>query len=245
MISKKDWEVAYQRMVEEGRSRLGSPPTFDEVEALTRGELSDEGAERVREILSFYPEMLAVLTEPLPIGATGVLTKSELAADLAKIRAQTFLSEPLPFPEKTRPTRWLAIAAGIAIALTLGMIAIRSWTTTEPRALMTQVLYPEEPRRGPTSSTAVRLSKSADYMLQPVYSSERSYREYRLELLDLRVTPPAPVWERRDVARQPDGTYPIRLSTEALEPGLYRLVLYGVNVRAERLAEYTLRVSTK
>ena len=60
--------------------------------------------------------------------------------------------------------------------------------------------------------------------------------------LDLATAPPRRVWLREKVVQQPDGSFPVRLSTDDLDPGLYRLVLYGADGTVEYLAEYTIRL---
>jgi len=249
MISKQDWDAVYRRQLADGRKRLGPPPTFDEVEALSRGQLPDDEAERIRELLSYYPDLLRVLTEPFPDADDGVLTSDELKTDLARIRerVRTASPEPIVFP-RNEPRRAFALAAGVIIVIALG--GLFAWRlASHPRAVVAQVLYPERGRgisaRGVPSETPARLSKDTDYLLQPVFDSPRQYREYRLELLDLGTTPPRRVWLRDNVAQTQDGTYPTRLSTRELDPGLYRLVLYGIDGTSDYLTDYTIRVTAK
>jgi hypothetical protein len=118
--------------------------------------------------------------------------------------------------------------------------------TSHRHEVVTQVLYPSRDRgistRGAPSGTPFGLSKGTDYLLEPVFDSPRAYREYRLELLDLTATPPHRVWTRENVSRKPDSTYPILVSTDDLDPGLYRLVLYGVDGTVDYLADYAIRI---
>jgi hypothetical protein len=52
------------------------------------------------------------------------------------------------------------------------------------------------------------------------------------------------IWSRNHIRRESDGSYPVELSTEHLAPGLYELVLYGVDGgAADRMAVYTIRLS--
>lgn len=247
MITKEQWDAIYREEIADGQKRLGPPPTFEEVEALSRGELSDAEAQRVRELLSYYPDLLRVFTEPLPANAEGVLTDEELASDLSRIRSRLRDGQVSVRKTARKDPAWrmLAIAAGVVIAVTLGSIGV--WRkTTQQRPLLTVFVYPEASRgidaRGLPGVTPARISTNADYVLNPVFESRRQYREYRIELLDLTTEPPKRLWLRDHVARQPDSTYPVRLSTKDLEPGLYRLVLYGVDEAVEELAEYTLRL---
>jgi hypothetical protein len=250
MIRKEDWDTVYRRQLADGQKRLGPPPTFEEVEALSSGRLPEEEAERLRELLSYYPDLLRVLTEPFPDSGDGVLSDDEIKADLDKIRERirSTAPPPLAFPQKESPQRAFPLAAGIIIAIALAGVGV--WRmTSHPRGVVTQVLYPARDRgigaRGVPSATPAHLSKDIDYLLEPVYDSPRAYREYRLELLDLGTTPPRRVWLRENVTQQRDGTYPVRLSTDKLDPGLYRLVLYGVDGTVDDLADYTIRLKAK
>jgi hypothetical protein len=246
MINKEEWDAAYGVLIAEGRERLGAPPTFEEVEALSRGQLQEPDAERVRALLAHYPDLLRVLSEPFPETATGVLTDEQLAGDIAAIRArvQRPATSPAEFRRKRLTPRAYAIAAGIVIAIGIGSIAVRRMTH-EPRAMATIVLFPDGLRGGSINpgvpaQAPVQLSTASDYTLKPAFSFRGGYDEYSLELLDLRSTPPRRVWLREHISRQPDDTYPVPLATDDLEPGLYRLVLYGSD---QPLAEYTLRLS--
>jgi hypothetical protein len=247
MISREEWETVYRDLIADGQ-KLGPPPTFEEVEALSEGRLQEPEAERVRELLSAYPDLLRVVTEPFDLNAEGVLTEGEIAAGLAKIRERVRPepAPPLPFEQPRRSPRVFAIAAGVIIAVAIGAIAVRQ-LTNEPRGEVAQVLYPDATRggvhRGVPNGAPVRLSTDTDYTLQPAFESRRHYGEYQLELLDLASEPPRRVWLRENVARQPDGTYPVRLATDDLEPGLYRLVLFGVGETRDSLAEYTIRLA--
>jgi len=249
MIRKEDWDAVYRDQIANGQKRLGPPPTFEQVEALSRGQLPEEESEGIRELLSYYPDMMRILTEPFPAADEGGLTDQELRTDLAKILEHVRDSAPpLVFAQNQTSRRWFAIAAGVVVTIALGSIAV--WrVASHPRAVLTQVLYPERTRGasapGTSSATPAHLSKDADYVLEPVFDSPRDYREYRIELLDLATTPPRRVWLRNNVAQKRDSTYPVHLSMDNLDPGLYRLVLYGVDGTVDYLADYTIRIRAK
>ena len=246
MISKNDWEAATRELIAKGRENVGPPPTFEQVEALSRGELPDEEAERVREVLSHYPDMLRILAEPFPTDAEGVLTEEQLAADLAKIRSRITRTPPAPttLSQRRSSPRVMALAAGIAIAFAIGSLAI--WRlTSEPRATQTKVIFADGVRggtRGGLEQAPAQLSTATDYKLQLVLRARGQAPESRIEFFDISAETPRHLWTREHLQQQTDGTYPVDLPTGDLEPGLYRLELFEVGTN-ESLATYTFRLS--
>lgn len=242
MITRAEWDAIYREQLAAGRQRV-EPPTFEEVDALSRGELELEEADRVRESLSYYPELLHAIVEPFPESGDGVLTDDEIAADLAKIRAATSRVVPLRPPRRRRDV--LAVAASLVIAIALGAFGIWHFTSVS-RAVVILVIYPEASRgagpRGLPEVTPVTISRSSDYVLRAAFESPKPYADYRFDLLDLSTQPPHRLWSRDHLQREPDATFPIRVSTRRLSPGFYRLVLYGIDGSAEEVASYTLRV---
>lgn len=246
MIGKNEWEAATRELIAKGRADAGPPPTFEQVEALSRGELSDEEAERVREVLSHYPDMLRILTEPFPTDAEGVLTEEELAADLASIRSRIGRApaKPIPFPPRQSSARVFAFAAGFIVAIAIGSLAIWRFTS-EPRSSQTKVIFADGIRggtRGPLDQAPAQLFTTTDYNLQLVFRARGQTPEARLGLFDISAEAPKHVWSREQIQQQADGTYPVDLPTGDLEPGLYRLELFDLGTN-EPLATYTFRLS--
>lgn len=240
-MNTREWQDARQDLLEEGRRRVGPPPDVEKVEAFLRGDLPEEEAQRVREVLAYYPELVRVMmTEDSSSDAT--LTDAQREADVASMRQRLGLSSVVAaaIPHRRERSRMFALAAGIIIAVAIGSIALMRWSS-EPRPTTTKVLIAdiEKGTRGSSSNSAVVLDSGSDYLLKPLYSPPRANREYRLELLDLNATPHRSVWQQK-VEPELDGSFPARLSTEDLEPGHYLLVLYGVDEETERLATYSL-----
>lgn len=234
MISESEWPKAYRDGLESAQKRVGPPPTDDEIEQLRRGDLPQDEADRVRERLSYYPNLARAIAMPFPEENT-TLTQQELEADVAALRKK--------LPAHSAPSRALPIAA--AILLTVAIAGIAIWVTRrgEPRGSEPRILYADG-YRGTGRQTPIQLSTATDYLLQPVFRPERPYPEYRLDLLQTAAPSPRLIWSFQGVHRQADGTYPVHLSTARLTPGLYELVLYGVGgPEADRLAVYTMRVS--
>jgi hypothetical protein len=66
MTNKSEWQEANRRLNEDGRRKLGDPPTAEEMLAYSRGELSDGEAERIRELLVAYPELARMYAAAVP-----------------------------------------------------------------------------------------------------------------------------------------------------------------------------------
>ena len=247
MISKKEWEQATRELIAKGRARVGPPPDFEEVEALSRGELSETEAERVRERLSYYPDMLAILAEPFPERADGVLTDEQLAADLAKLRQQirSLPARPMVASRRSRVSpRALVLAAGIMIAFAIGSVAVRR-LISEPRPLMTKMLFADGLRggtRGASGQPPIRLSIKYDYDLRLAVGPREGSDVYQVEFHDVSGDEPRRLWTREHVQRENDFV-PVSLTTDGLEPGIYRFVLH--TSKAENVAEYTIRLSSR
>jgi hypothetical protein len=84
MITKEDWRAVSRQIMKEGRERI-PPPTADQIVALMDGALTEPEAERVRDALSYYPELMRAMLEPFPNDDDPVLTPAQLAEDWAKI----------------------------------------------------------------------------------------------------------------------------------------------------------------
>jgi hypothetical protein len=230
MTSKSDWKDAYQDLLAEGRKQV-EPPAVEDVEKLYRKELTEEDAERVRAQLVYYPDMAKAMTD------------EQLDADLAAI-------DPLPFRKRPFGSPAVAIAASVVLVLALGGLYLKLRPDAPPRSVRIQVLDPDGQKGGSSGTSGapaqppIQLSTSADYVLKPLFRPQRAYRDYRLELLALDTVPPRSVWSRDGVHREPDGSFPAQLATAEIAPGLYELVLYGVDdSESQRLATYTIRFS--
>ncbi|HYO12484.1 MAG TPA: hypothetical protein VE685_04725 [Thermoanaerobaculia bacterium] len=162
MTSKSDWEAAYRELLEEGRQRLGEPPSVEDLLAFSRGRLPEAEAARVREFLSYNPEMARALLEPLPFpeeirpGDPAFLSEEELEQDRQAIQAG--LAQPVDagsaVPENTRPRRRTAelgdrrslqrwrrstVAAALLAAVLGGSLV---WTQSEVQRLRRELETP-------------------------------------------------------------------------------------------------------
>src|SRR5260221_2678691 len=243
MISKSEWQRAFRDSLEDEQQRVGPPPSDEQLEALQRGALSDHEADRVREQLSYYPGLARAMATPFPEDGDAQ-PPEEAQADQAELRwrVRALPAPPVAFPHRRTLTPVLSAAAAIIVIVAIaGTVA---WLTTrgEARRTVTRVLYADG-HRGAGAQTPIQLSTAIDYVLKPVFRPTRSYREYRLDLVQADTTPPRIVWSHSGMHRESDGSYPVMIYTKDLAPGRYELALFGVDAsESDRLSSYTVRV---
>lgn len=248
MIGKDDWHAAAEELMARERERLGGPPTPEEVVAYSRGELSDEQAERVRALLVHYPQLTDVLTEPPPVD-DGVLTDEEVAQDWAKLRAR-LASAPAPIvahPLFTM-THVLAIAASLAIVF-VALLFVQSRRNQvrliseldEPGLGQRHIVMPIIGRRGVSLPRPYPLpSDEKLYWIAPALLGEPHHAVYGLDIFDVRVSPPRRIWSNRNLAVKPSDEFEVAIPRTLLDPGIYRLDVYG---DGHPLGQYLVSVS--
>jgi hypothetical protein len=245
MITKSDWQDAYREILEDGRERI-DPPSAEKIEELLEGKLPDEEAERVRESLAYYPELLRVMTEPVPADPSTVVTDEEVAGGLARLRQRIERESGPSRIRRRRPPfrRILMPAAAVVIVLAGGILAYRRTHRFDGAPVL---LSADGELAGPSAGgqTPHQLSTETDYLLEPAFLPDRKFADYKLELFDLSGDAPRVVESWTDVRQERDGSFPIPLSTKGFTEGRYRLVLYGVDDKPVRLATYTIRLSRR
>jgi hypothetical protein len=244
MITKSDWQEAYGEILDDGRRRI-EPPSPEKIEELMEGKLPDEEAERVREALGYYPELLRVMTEPVPADPSSLVTDEEVAAGVARLRQRIQLeSEPVRIRPRRPFPRILIPAAAVVILLTGGILVYQRMHRFEGTPVL---LSADGELAAPSAGgqTPHQLSTETDYLLQPAFLPDRQYAQYNLELLDLSGDAPPVVESWTDVRQDRDGSFPVPLSTKGFAEGRYLLVLYGLDEKPVRLATYTIRLSRR
>jgi hypothetical protein len=255
MTSSSELQAIRQKMIEEGRATLGEPPTGEEMLAYTRGELSPDEEERVRELLVCYPELARTLTEAFPEpaepGDPDYLPDEELArhwASLQKRAHRPVTPEPAGQVVPFRRPLWTALAAALALVFAASFFyeyaKVRQLTAERgrPVAVASQEpvqLYPDTSRGGATPPTILAPEGQPSVLLVPMnYGQE--FPRYRLELLD---SAKQPVW-KTDLAHHPDqDAFTVTIPAAFLKRGRYRLVVSGLDgARVEEQASYGLSV---
>jgi hypothetical protein len=234
MIRKADWQDALDGMTAEDRRRLGPPPAAEEVAAYMNGTLAAEEEARVRELLVAYPELARTLTMPFPEDDEPL---PELDHHWAEFQARV----APPRAEGGRVLQFWRAAAALAAALAVvfGALFLRAQSRLdEPRAAWQIAVLEMDGHRGPAGPATVIRPAGESLMLVVPLIGTSPYREYRLALTSGERT----LW-RSDTLRRDDETtsFSIDVPSSFLEPGRYRVELYGVDgEREEKLGTYSL-----
>jgi len=245
MITKPDWQIVHDQLTEDGRRRVGPPPTAEELLAYSRGELPAEEEARMREKLVFYPELAGTLTVPFPMegaepGDPDYLSDSEFEEHFAAMRKKMGLKEKES--EGGRVVQFWPVATALAAAVAI-VFGVLLWQTRarldEPHAGPTHLLY-SDAHRGP-SGAPTPIDVKGDAVLIVPEGAPREYRAFRLELID--VAAHRTLWSHSSPAPGPYEALAIHVPQSFLKPGDYRVVVFGfTGDREEQVATYSLRV---
>ena len=245
MTTKSEWQIANRQLRADQRKRLGAPPEAEELLAYSRGELSEEEEAHVREWIAADPELARAQFEPFPTegaapGDPDYLSDAEYATQFAAMQKR----RPHPAKEDGRVVQFWRSAAAIAatVAVALGVLLWQAKErVSEPRIVWEQqVLFPDG-RRGPGQDAAVIAPQGESVLLAIPLIGQRDYQRYRLELIageSGRV-----IWRSAPIAPPDDETFSIVVPRRFLDPGPYKIAVYGVTgATEERLATYSLLV---
>jgi hypothetical protein len=179
MVNRGEWEAAYRDVLERGRERAGDPPTPEELVAWSRGKLPENEAERIRELLAYYPDLAQALAEgdAAADDEPPILTREHLATDwelLQERMSPTVRPHVAAAASSTMSSDrriWL-IAALIPTFLFAGLwvqsrLTIRTLQQqlVQPRTNLERVVLLENMTRGGSAATPVKLQDSTGYVL--------------------------------------------------------------------------------
>jgi hypothetical protein len=236
MITKSELHDAHRRMLDEKRAQLGDPPTAKEMLAYSRGELSPDDEERIRELLASYPELARTLTEPFPTdepkpGEPGYVSDDQLKQRW--IALEKHLYAP-PAQQGARVLQFWRVTSALAaaIALTFGALLWQARAALgRPRvASESRYLSPDDRYRG--EGTTATLTPGGDaYTLVTPLMSQPIFAAYRLEIVDAH---DRSLWKSGPLVERDNDTFVILVPRAFLAPGSYKVVLYGVGSSGEK-----------
>ncbi len=255
MINKSDWQAVYERLTAEDRRMLGDPPTVEELEAYSRGELTPEEDERIRALLVAYPELAHAVAAEFPEddalpGDEGYVSDAEVARRLA-----AFHREVNPQRSVHRQAgsvlffRYAPTAVAAALALVFAGLYWQAQTTArrlstdvaKPRAVSVEQLRSENVR-GPGGALELRPSSGGSLMQVPIGGGETYFSNYRIDIADAATNEVR--WTLTEQAPVDGNTFPIFVPREILTQGSrFRIVVYGLaGESAQRLDSYLVQV---
>ena len=240
MVNRSDWETAYRDVIERGRERVGDPPTPEQLVAWSRGELPESEAERIRELLAYYPDLAEALAEDDEAveDEAPILTREQLTMDWELLLQQRM--SPSVSPQIAAATRATAasrmwIIGALAPALLFAALFVQSRFTirdlrqqlAQPRKNVERVVLLENVTRGGTSTVPVSLQESTEHVVLALTVTDVvQARAFRVRLRALDAAPERLVWES-SVSRDRDGTFSIVIPRSFLTSRTYAVELYG------------------
>jgi len=236
----------------EERERLGGPPTPEDLVAYARGELSESEAARIRRLLVAYPEFADVLVQTEPEPGAKVLTPDELAHDWAalkqRIAAEWIVQQQPPIrvpapvlaavPKPPIVSRVMPVAAALCITVLAAWLVESRLTierlTREREAPRVHAVrheltpIPRDRGRGAPEPYPLPVGEE-NYLLVPLLYEHVPGAAYRLDVVDVRSTPPRIVWSSR-IPQRRDETLEVSVPRAFFHAGItYRLDLYRVD----------------
>jgi hypothetical protein len=235
MINQSDWNAVRDALIADDQAKLGEPPTVDELLAYERGELSQENAERVQQLLIAYPELARAYATPFPSD------DADLPGYVIDRQWNAFRND------KGSGARVLQFWRGFAaIAATVAIVfgAMLWQTRTErlrPQVLPEAVILTPDGRRG-IAEPAYPITPTGDSVLFVVsLIGPTDYETYRLELV--RSESHQRVWSSEPLRATNSNSFNVEIPSSALPAGTYQVVAYGLRGNArEQVATYTIDV---
>ena len=271
MGGQDDFAGSLKAIMAAKRRELGGPPTPEELLAYRDGRLDPAERERLEARIAVYPDAARTLADlaafPNIEPAPGVpdISDEDVAA-----RWQTFrrrladLPAPQPAaPEEPReapvvplrpepraqgiPPWWLAAAASAALAagLSSGYVAGRASRDPVPASAINVAiaeLRPIEEGGDRAATSAVDLSEEAeDLVLILGLDDTGDFAAYKAEIVNAQG---AQVWSRDGLHPTSLGTFQLSFRRNVLEPGQYRIHLFGLDGANQptQLATYDLHL---
>jgi len=239
MMNRSDWNAVRDTLIADDRAKLGDPPTVDELLAYERGELSQEDADRVQQLLIAYPELARAYAAPFPADDTGlpddVIDRQWNAFRAIKQDGSGAGARVLQF--------WRAAAA---IAATVAIVfGATLWQTRKellrPHVLPDAAVLTPDGRRG-LAEQPFAITPTGDSVLFVVsIIGPTDYETYRLELI--RDDSHKLVWSSEPLRDTSSHSFNVEVPSRALPAGTYQVIAYGLRGNArEKVATYTVDV---
>jgi hypothetical protein len=233
-MTNDDWAAAEAEYMREERERLGGPPTPEQISALLRGELSETEAARVRALAVYYPALTDVLLAKEPSDDGVPLSRDELEGRWESLQRR------LPKPGVRH---WLPLVAMLMVGFVAGLI-VPSFRRDLPRTFgVSHELHPLDVRRGTAEGRPHLLrGDEREYLLVLMLGRDTGHRHYRIDIIAPGSSSKV-IWRSPAMARVESRPFTIAVPRTFLDPGTYRVELYGLDGEPNHLASYLVRVT--
>jgi hypothetical protein len=231
MMNQSDWQAVNDNLIADDRAKLGDPPTVEELLAYERGELPDEDAARVQQLLVAYPELAHAYATPFPDDdidlPDGVVERQWKAFRVDENRGARVL-------QFWRGVASIAAAAAIVFG---AMLWQKQDVRPQPRVLPEHVLTPDGSRGLGQHYT---ITSNGDSILLVVsIIGPTDYETYRLDLVGAASN--ERIWSSEPLRATSRNTFDVEIPSRTLAPGTYRMIAYGLRGNAqEQVATYTI-----
>ena len=239
MMNRSDWNAVRDTLIADDRAKLGDPPTVDELLAYERGELSQEDADRVQQLLIAYPELARAYAAPFPADDTG------LPADVIDRQWNAFRADKRDGSgQGARVLQFWRAAAAIAATVAI-VFGATLWQTRRellrPHILPEAAVLTPDGRRG-LAEQPFAITPTGDSVLLVVsIIGPTDYETYRLELI--RGDSHKLVWSSDPLRDTSSHSFNVEVPSRALPAGTYQVIAYGLRGNArEEVATYTVDV---
>jgi hypothetical protein len=248
-MNHKDWEDGYREAIDRGRARVGEPPTPEEMMAYSRGDLPPHEKDRIRELLSYYPDLAEGLVEEAdPSIRESHLSEHQLAQDWSTIQKRLKRS-PAPVIN-ARAWHWGNVAA-VAACVVVGLLYVRSLrqisdlrqALRSPRIDVESISLYERGGRGSSGTEwyELRLLPTTEYVsLNLTLASETAANQFHVDIVDLETPTSRTVWTSR-IYRGSDGVFTLHVPRTFFTSTRYAVRLYADGVPSP-LVSYLMHV---
>lgn len=221
------------------------PPTAAEMLAWSRGELPADQARRIEERLAAFPELAAVYSDPFPADDAQPDDPHYLSPDQVGARWSAFKREV--HRDEPRVVRFPQILNAVAAVLILVLGGLLWQSQMKVRKLENELSTPRTPReyflpvdgyrgRAPAGPPLER----GDAKLAFAFTNGPYYETYEARIVDMKRG--RTLWTKSGIQPNEAGEFEILLLDRFLQPGEYRIELYGTaGGKRSRLATYTFR----
>jgi hypothetical protein len=228
MTNKTEWQEANRRLMAEQREKLGDPPTAEEMLAYSRGEMSAEEEDRIRELLVAYPELARMYGAPFPEEPEAGVSNEAVRDGWKDVQRRLGVTV---MPARARMRNYIPTTIAAALALVFFGLYVQAESRARdhardlPRVLGAPQELDPDGNRGAGAPTTLRKDGDA-YLLKPRLLNQVHYPHYSIELHDMS----GAVWTSPSAQPDNEEAFQIVISHDFLRPGVrYQLRIFGID----------------